>query len=693
MKLFKRAAVCVTAATGLLFFTLSPSAMAQNAGKIGGAPDLSYPSFDSPKDIPPHAFVSSGSINAASLAPDGKHFLTVSYEMGNVKIHVEQTEPGDMEKHYLGVVPTKYYDSVYWASKDRLLIQLASWQLDRNWRWHRNVSLVSVDKTGANLQRLFNVDIRKDEAYVDSLVVDLLPKEPNYVLIEASKDGKHAPSVFKLDIYTGETTLVMEGRRHISRWLTDHDGNVRLGLGYSDDHINMVARKAGSDTWQELHDNDLFKSGRFFPLDFDFDGTHMFVRSAVANGRFAIYRFDLSTGKLSNKIFEDSDVDALGIELSPSRKRLQAVTYIRDKLQRKFFDPVYKHLYDMIDKALPGRSNYVLSRTPDDHMFLIYSVSDRYPGALYILDTTNGHMTVLGEMNNALNPAQLAPTVRVNYFSRDGLEIPAYMTAPLGVEPKNLPVVILPHGGPHERTDIEYEEVVQFIASRGYLVLQPNYRGSTGYSYEYQSLGDGQWGGTMQNDLEDAADYLVREGIAAKGRVCIMGRSAYSSYAALLGVMKSPDRFACAVAVSPVTDLKAYAKDVKNDDGKAAAERITGDRSSHILKSLSPIKLTEDLTRPVLLFHGDKDRVIPLKRFDKFEKALQKYGKKVTTIRSKDEGHGLHLPKARTKFYRALEKFLQANLGDGVVKPTAPKDKTTADAATADKAAKAESGK
>lgn len=641
----------------------------QEQQELGGAGDLTYPEFASPKEIPPRDFAKDPGITSASLSPNGKHYLTVSPHLEKLQIRVYGVEAEDKETHFVGSIEREKFAGVYWASDERLLIELEEWNLDKRWRWFRKNSLIAVDINGDNMEHLLSRRMTDSLAAVDELIVDLLPNDKDHVLIMTEGKDDDDPALSKLEIYTGETEQVMAGRKGVIAWRTDHEGVARLGIGYDDDRMKLIARPSSKGTWIDLHDNEVFEDGRFFPLRFDFDGDTMFVKSAVANGRFAIYRFDLTTGKLAEKLFEHSDVDVRNIEYSLKHKTLQAVTYIEDKLERRFFDERHEKLMGSIDRVLPGRSNYILDRSNDDRFYLIYSVSDRYPGALYRLDTLSGkmRMEVLEEMNKQINPKLMSPTQRIDYFARDGLEIPAYMTVPRGVEAKNLPAVVLPHGGPQARSEIEYDRMVQFLASRGYLVLQPNYRGSTGYSYEYQSLGYGEWGGAMQTDLEDGVDYLVDEGIIDPDRVCIMGQSGYGSYTALLGVMKSPDRFRCAVAIAPITDLKTRIKDVKKGSGKNAAKRISGDRSGKEIKAVSPIQLIKQLDRPLLMFHGGKDRYVPREEFEKFEKKLAKAGKDFETVKSKDEAHGLNKPKSRTKFLRKLEEFLVEHIGEGTV--------------------------
>ncbi len=657
--------------------------------KLGASPDTQYQHFDSPKDIPIRLFTQPNNLSRASLSPDGKHLLLVSNINGNAVIKVHDVDAEDPHQSHLSdKLSLNDFAGVYWVSNDRIMLQVVAWRLDRKWNWVPHVRLIAVNVNGSNAEAIYSISYKKQEIDVDNLVLDTLPNDPDNILIATNEDGKSIPHIYKLDIYTGETSKVMEGRKGINYWLTDEDGTPRLGVGTGkNDKLSMIARVKASDEWLELADNEIFEDGRFTPLHLSTDGHTMLVRSAISNGRFAIYRFDMVTGKLIEKIYENPDVDVRQVELSAKSQKLLAINYIDDNLERKYFDKAYENTMKSIERALPNRSNYVLNRSSDDRYMLIYSLSDRFPGALYRMDTKTKRMNALMQVNREINPTLMSPTTRMNYFARDGLEIPAYMTIPLNVEAKNLPTIILPHGGPQTRSDAEFDSTVQLLASRGYMVIQPNYRGSTGYSFEFQTLGYGEWGNAMQNDLEDAVDYFVDEGLVDENRVCIIGQSSYSSFAALLGVMKSPERFACAVAIAPRTDLKKYVSARKKRYGSRSAYRIVGKKLTKTIKKNSPISLVPQLKKPTLLYHSELDPVISNKDFQKFEKALQKAKAPYELVKLEDKSgkdvakeqgdHGLRKAKERLKFWRKMEKFLVTHLGEGTVAAIAhPTEKT-----------------
>ena len=247
-------------------------------------------------------------------------------------------------------------------------------------------------------------------------------------------------------------------------------------------------------------------------------------------------------------------------------------------------------------------------------------------------------------------------------MARDGLKIPAYLTLPKHREAKNLPLIILPHGGPYGvRDTLDYNSEVQFLANRGYAVLQPNYRGSDSYGEEFYKKGVGQIGRAMQDDLDDGMDWLVERGIADPGRVCLVGAS-YGGYAALWGVTRNPKRYRCAASFAGVTDLRKQLK----YDGRFLSSRykrkwkttVKGD-DEFDLDSVSPARTASRLTRPILLAHGKKDSNVPFSQFNMFRSALEKAEKKAELVVYEDEGHGFSNPENEQNWLKKLEAFLQ----------------------------------
>jgi len=288
--------------------------------------------------------------------------------------------------------------------------------------------------------------------------------------------------------------------------------------------------------------------------------------------------------------------------------------------------------------------------------------SDTDPGNYYIFQPAAGVMQLFGRVNEKIDRQMLAPTSYVSYKARDGLDIPAYLTLPLGRDAKNLPLIIMPHGGPYGvRDSLEYDWQVQFLANRGYAVLQPNYRGSSSYGREFAKKGEGQWGRQMQDDLDDGMDWLAKQGTVDPKRVCIVGAS-YGGYAALWGATRNPERYRCAASFAGVTDIrgqlnydKAFFADPKYQ--RDWQQRVRGEQGFD-MDSISPLKQVARLRVPVLLGHGDADHNVPYRQSASYADALKSAGKPYEFYTYKDEGHGWSTKEHRQDWLDHLDAFL-----------------------------------
>lgn len=303
----------------------------------------------------------------------------------------------------------------------------------------------------------------------------------------------------------------------------------------------------------------------------------------------------------------------------------------------------------------------MLSRSRDGKKMTVYSTSPTDPGSYYIFEPGAGRLHRFAGVNDRINPSQLAVTKYLRYLARDGLSIPTYLTLPVGRAPKALPLIIMPHGGPYGvRDTLDYNSEVQFLANRGYAVLQPNFRGSESYGEDFFKRGEGQIGRAMQDDLDDAMDWLVKDGVADPARVCIVGAS-YGGYAALWGVIRNPERYRCAASFAGVTDFKSQLKyslkTLKTRYRREWQTTVKGD-ADFDLDLVSPAKHAARLSRPVLITHGDEDSNVPFSQYKTMVAALKKANKAAETHVYKGEGHGFADDQNEKDWLDRLEAFL-----------------------------------
>lgn len=356
--------------------------------------------------------------------------------------------------------------------------------------------------------------------------------------------------------------------------------------------------------------------------------------------------------------YDISDFD-LNADGTPS-----AAYYTDDRLRVHWFDAAQQAMQDDIERALGSRYGALVSRSRDGRIKLYHVGASNDPGSYYAYQEATGVMELLFRINADLKPSRLSPSTYVNYRARDGLTIHGNLTLPKGREARGLPLIIMPHGGPYGiRDSLGYDVEVQFLASRGYAVLQPNYRGSGGYGDAHVKAGEGAIGRQMQDDLDDGMDWLVKEGIVDAGRVCVVGAS-YGGYAALWAVTRNPERYRCAASFAGVTDWKLMLKyDAKflSRTGLRRFRNMVRGEETFDLDTVSPLAQAQWLTRPVLVAQGEDDTNVPPKQASAYIAALKAHGKPHDYVSYKDEGHGLDDPANLADWLRRLEAFLTAH--------------------------------
>ena len=425
----------------------------------------------------------------------------------------------------------------------------------------------------------------------------------------------------------------------------------------------MVYRKTGEEEFHRLgtarYDDD---KAALDIVRLTRDSDDGFVLSNEKTGRYALYRFNFATQALGDLVFESPTNDLDNYYLSRDHANVLAVTYSDDRERVVWLEPTMKRYQQSLETKFPGRIVKIGSRNADDSRFIVWVGAAEDPGTFYVYVPAAGALAPIAIGNDKLDPAQLAPTKYIHYSARDGLDIPAYLTLPAGRDSKSLPLIVLPHGGPYDvRDTLGYDPHVQFLANRGYAVLQPNYRGSSSYGLAFFEKGEGQWGRAMQDDLDDGVDWLVKEGVVDGKRVCIVGGS-YGGYAALWGATRNPERYRCAASLAGISDLGRQLKEQLNllssryrKNWRATVQGAT----DFNLDGISPLKNIDRLRVPVLVAHGDQDTRVPLKQSTLYVAGLVKAGKLHEFHVYEGEGHGLNDPQNIADWLERLDSFLE----------------------------------
>ncbi|HVU23969.1 MAG TPA: S9 family peptidase [Opitutus sp.] len=534
----------------------------------------------------------------------------------------------------------------------------------------------STDLTGRRIKRLAESQKWKDRTVGTTAgIADRLPSDPNNIMLQGAilPNGDQSMAVsasrdlLKVNVETGNKASVYQFDSSELAVIVDNTGRARLREKIVDSTVIWELRGAEGSAFHTIEKFPFHGyAEEWEPLVFASDNETLYVISRREHDRGALYAYNTTTEKLGPAIFvppegEITELPLAGNEdtqpiLSADRSKLYGVAYEAEKLQYHWIDPEEAKVETKLERTFPGHIVEVVSRSADEQVEILLVRSDRDPGTYYIFDRKAGGIALLRRVRD-LDPEQLRPVRPVTFAARDGLELHGYLTLPAGAEGRRVPLIIHPHGGPYGiRDSWRYDGEVQFLASRGYAVLQVNYRGSGGYGREFINKGRYQWGRAMQDDLTDAVHWAIAQGIADPARVAIYGAS-YGGYAALAGVTLTPDLYCCAVNYVGAADLTiTFAADSAYHHEFDYQKTWVGPDRAY-LEATSPIELVDRIRVPTLHAYGDNDPRVKIKHWHRLESELKKHDKTYESNEQPNQGHGFHNVEAAQNFYEAMEKF------------------------------------
>ena len=463
-------------------------------------------------------------------------------------------------------------------------------------------------------------------------------------------------------------------------WMLDHRGEPRLATTLDKNVMTVLYNDPAKNEWRPIAAFNGYTGGpgAFDPVGFA-PGGELYVNANVRADKLALHAFDLAAQRLSAEpLVKLADYDFRG-SLVTSRDKLLGVRYLSDAKSTVWFDPAMKEVQRKVDALLPSTVNLIsVAQRPEKPWVLVTSYSDRHPGVIALYDTETGKLNKVGDFRPQIDPAGMSSQELVRYKARDGMDIPAWLTVPKDSDRSKLPLVVLVHGGPNVRgAEWGWDPQVQFLASRGYAVLQPEFRGSTGFGSKHLRAGWKQWGLAMQDDIADGARWAIAQGIADPKRICIAGAS-YGGYATLMGLLKDPDLFKCGIGWVGVTDINllftghwSFESDASEGWKQYGMPFTVGDPVADAaqFKATSPLEQAARIRQPLLLAYGGVDRRVPLYHGRKFHDAVRPHNPDVEMVVYEDEAHGWTLPGTRVDFWTRVEKFLGKHIGNAGAKP------------------------
>jgi dipeptidyl aminopeptidase/acylaminoacyl peptidase len=492
--------------------------------------------------------------------------------------------------------------------------------------------------------------------------------DPDVIYVGLNDRDKAWHDLYKVKISTGERTLISENKDRMQQMVFDHNDKLRLAVRSAQNGDTEILRVEPDGKTTKIYDCNAFEDCG--PVGFNKDNAHVFIRTNKGElDLIELASLNVATGAVT-KIEGDpaGKVDLSGVNFSDRSKEIIATIYYDDKPKVYWKDKKFQGYYDLIKKRLGDREVNFASSTNDETKFIVSTSSDVDPGTIWLFDTKSKNLSTLYQVREKIDRKALAEMKPIRYKSSDGLEIPGYLTLPKGVPAKNLPLVVNPHGGPWGRDTWGYRSYAQFLANRGYAVLQPNFRASTGYGKKFLNAGNNEWGQKMQDDITWGVKYLVDQGIVDPKRVGIMGGS-YGGYAALAGVTFTPDLYAASVAIVPPSNLQTlldsippYWEAIRETFYKRMGDPRTPEGLAQ-MKRQSPHAHADKIKTPLMVVQGANDPRVKQRESDQIVVALRDRNYPVEYILAPDEGHGFARPVNNMAMIAAAEKFLAKYLG------------------------------
>ena len=577
-----------------------------------------------------------------------------------------------------------------WVNDGRLVFDLTDHQVAPGGA-NMAAGLFAVDRDGGNLRQLARrrgtpvpaTGSRKDRELLPwhTRMLDGQGAQNSDAIYVTSDEFENSVtydirnvSLLHLDTRTGLYQTVKRPGK-VRQWMLDQKGEPRLAMASEKGIWTIHYLDPATGQWRVLSTFPAYKGGRdaFTPLGFGSDGS-LYASAHGDKDTLAIFTIDLATGKPNpTPLVAAAGYDLTG-ELIRSGDKLLGVQIRTDEERTVWFDPALDAAQKKLDAALRGTVN-LMSFPSGNHTewALVKSFSDVQPLMYYVHNIKTGELDKVGDTYPGIDPARMGQQDPVRYKARDGMEIPALLTLPAGGA-RNAPLVVLVHGGPYVRGNAwGWHGDTQFLASRGYAVLEPDFRGSTGYGSRHFRAGWKQWGLAMQDDIADGARWAIAQGIADPKRICIAGAS-YGGYAALMGLVNDPELYKCGVSWVGVTDINllytghwSAMSDATEHWKQYGMPELVGDpvKDAAQLKATSPIEQAARVKAPLLLAYGGADHRVPIYHGRKFLEAVKPYNKHVEWIEYEDEGHGWQLPANRVDFWRRVETFLDRQIGKG----------------------------
>lgn len=611
------------------------------------------------------------------ISPDGKYFAEIIADERVSDLVIIDIKKYQVYKHV--PLEQKYIDQLYWLNNSRLIFQSRG-------------KIYVIDKDGSNSKQLVGrVDRSQELSYGNffrslryNTVLNTLPKKEDAVMVETYDYTGYA-DVQLVNLFTGEKIKLIDGSdKKINGWITDRRGEVRLGLKLDDGRINYYLRDLVSGDVEPLN---IILDGKEYSLEaradnlmdhevafvgFGYDPDIIYINSIVGSDTRKLLAYNLASNRVEKVLIDDKTFDAGGMNgenvqllFDDKNQKYAGARYEAMTPVYKWEDQGFKQLHSILHKAFTGYMNDIIDVDAANENFVVAQWSDTKAGNIGVFNKKDSSYNVMRYRNEELDKYNLSSSRPFSFQSRDGKQISGYLNLPLEYNKDSLKgLVVIPHGGPWARDSFGLEGFSQFFASRGYVTVRINFRGSTGFGKEHLKAGISGMNTVMIDDIADGAKYVASKFHLDTSKIFIFGHS-YGGYATYMSLLRYPELYRRGVVLSAPTDIKSWMKMLKKEDENFSYDfwnTALGDRGSRYLKEISPINYAEDFDKPLLIVHGRFDEIVPVEQAQDMEKELLKNGKEVSLRIIEGEGHSLRDGNSMGYILELADKFFVDSL-------------------------------
>ncbi|WP_423146889.1 S9 family peptidase [Rubrolithibacter danxiaensis] len=602
------------------------------------------------KKVPVEAFFKNPDRIGFRISPDGNYISFLQPDKDRLNLYVRRLDGNGLTQ--ITQDDDKNISNYHWINNEELLYT-------KECTVDEDEHLFTVKRDGSNSK-----DITPDYKGKVKILNSNTKQNNNNILLALNKRDSSVFDVYQLNIRKKELSLVATNPGNITEWFADGEGVVRLAIASDGVNSTLLFRSNGNEQFKPVITTNFKTAIR--PIGFcKHSKSCIYALSNLNRDKMALIEFDCKEGKEDKSLLSHPDVDISDAGYSYTKQKIQFASYVKWKKTLHYFDQELKIVYEELLKLLPNNEIRIIDQDAAGKKYIVRTFTDKTPGAYYLYIPSEKNLTKLSDVNPSIQPEDMCSMDQVSYRTRDGLTIKGYLTLPKGVSPSNLPVVVIPHGGPSTRDYWGFDSEVQFLANRGYAVFQMNFRGSVGFGKEFWNAGFKKWGTNMQNDITDGVKWLINTGIANPKKIAIYG-SGFGGFSALHGLCFNPDLYACGASYGGLINLFTYMKDIPpyyKPYQQMYYEMVGNpEKDADYFSAVSPVFHTDKIQDPLLIAQGAKDPTANLNEINQFVKEIKKKGTPISYILKEDEGAYFKKEENRIEFYQKLEAFLSENL-------------------------------